>query len=114
MLEDRPRDARVGGRQLVRVLGLGGGAGEVRDARLGIDEVVERRDQSLLRADAVVDGLRRHPRRLRDVAHARARVAALGEQMPRGTQDLVSRQLCPALTQAGRILGHDLTNIPVS
>jgi hypothetical protein len=70
VLEDRPRDARVRCRELARLVGFGGGAGEAGDARL--------------------DGLRRYPRCLRDLAHAGARVAPLGEQIARGTQDLTA------------------------
>jgi hypothetical protein len=34
--------------------------------------------------------------------------------MARGSQDLVPRELRLALTQAGWILGHYLTNVPIS
>ena len=70
-----------------------------RDVRLLVDQVVQPLDERLLRADAVVHGLRRDARGLGDVAHARAGVAALGEQPPRRPQDLIARELCLALSK---------------
>ena len=91
----------VSGGDLGRVVGAGRRAGDGGDAGLGVDEVVEPGDQRLLGPDAVVHGLRRDAGGLGDVAHARAGVAALGEQAPGGPEDLVPRQLRLALTQRG-------------
>jgi hypothetical protein len=92
VLEDRPRDARRRCGDLARVLRLGGTSGNAGDPRLAVDQVIQLRDQRLLRADAVVHGLGRHSGSLRDLAHAGTRVPPFGEQMPRGSQDLVPQR----------------------
>ena len=84
------------------------------DAGLGVDQVVELGHELLLGADAVVHGLGGHAGRLGDVAHARPGVAVLGEQAPRRAEDLVVRELGPALAQGGGVRRHNLTGVPVT
>ena len=77
-----------------------------KNAGLFVDEVVEALHQRLLRADAVVDRLGRHPGGFGDVANARAGVAAVREQAPGGLQDLRLGELCLTFSQAGWLVGH--------
>ena len=82
-------------------------ADDVRDACLGVDQVLQPGHDGLLRADAVVDRLGRHTGVLGNVSHAGPRVAALSEEAAGRPEDLVARQLRLAVADLGLFAGMD-------
>ena len=111
------RDPRRRGGHLGRVVRLAA-ARRWRDPGFGVDQVVEPGHQRLLGADAVVHGLSGHARRLGDVPHARAGVAALGEQPAGRREDLVSGELRLASRRLGgfsaMVSVYHLTNVQLT